>query len=46
MLLGTVQQLRRSMRNDWTLTRLETALFIASVMLVAGGFMWATGSIG
>jgi hypothetical protein len=31
------------MRNDWTLTRLETALFVASVTLVAGGFVWAAG---
>jgi hypothetical protein len=34
------------MRSGWTLTRLETALFITSVMLVAGGFMWATGGVG
>ncbi len=34
------------MRNDWTLTRLETALFITSVTLMASGFVWASGSIG
>ncbi len=28
-------------RTDWTLTRLETALFIASMMLMAGGVVWA-----
>lgn len=31
------------MRNDWTLTRLETALFITGVTIAAGGFMWAAG---
>ena len=34
------------MRSDWTLTRLETALFIVGLMLVAGGTVWATGSTG
>jgi hypothetical protein len=29
------------MRNDWTLTRLETALFITGVTLIASGFAWA-----
>ena len=31
------------MRNDWTLTRFEMALFIAGVTLVASGFAWAAG---
>ena len=31
------------MRSDWTMTRLETALFIAGVTLMAGGLAWATG---
>jgi hypothetical protein len=31
------------MRSDWTMTRLETALFIAGVTLVASGFVWAAG---
>jgi hypothetical protein len=31
------------MRNDWTLTRLETALFIAAATLAATGFVWAAG---
>ena len=30
------------MRNNWELTRFETALFIAGVMLIAGGTVWAT----
>jgi hypothetical protein len=30
------------MRNNWILTRLETAIFIAGVTLLAGGAMWAT----
>jgi hypothetical protein len=34
------------MRNDWTLTRLETALFIVAATLMASGFVWASGSIG
>jgi hypothetical protein len=38
-----VQQLRRIMRGDWELTRLEMALFVAGVALMATGFMWATG---
>jgi hypothetical protein len=33
------------MRNDWTLTRLETALFITGVTLIASGFVWATGIV-
>jgi hypothetical protein len=39
----TIQYLRRIMRNNWMLTRLETALFVAAVMLMAGGVVWATG---
>ena len=31
------------MRGDWELTRLETALFIAGVTLMATGFVWAAG---
>jgi hypothetical protein len=31
------------MRGDWELTRLEMALFVAGVALMATGFMWATG---
>jgi hypothetical protein len=34
------------MRSDWTLTRLESTLFILAATLVASGFLWATGSIG
>jgi len=30
------------MRNNWILTRLETAIFIAGVTLLAGGVVWAT----
>ncbi len=30
------------MHNNWILTRLETAVFIAGVTLLAGGAMWAT----
>jgi hypothetical protein len=30
------------MRNNWILTRLETAIFIAGVTLLAGGAVWAT----
>jgi hypothetical protein len=29
------------MRNNWILTPLETAIFIAGVTLLAGGAMWA-----
>jgi hypothetical protein len=31
------------MRGDWMMTRLETALFLTGVTLVAGGFVWAAG---
>jgi hypothetical protein len=31
------------MRNHWTLTPSEMALFIAAVTFLAGGFMIATG---
>jgi hypothetical protein len=31
----------RTMRNDWTMTRFETALFVVAALLVAGGFMMA-----
>ena len=31
------------MRDNWELTQLETALFITSVTLMVGGFLWATG---
>ena len=31
------------MRGDWALTRLETALFIVGVTLVASGFLWGAG---
>jgi hypothetical protein len=30
------------MRNNWILTRLETAIFFAGVALLTGGAMWAT----
>jgi hypothetical protein len=30
------------MRGNWLMTRLETAMFIAGVMLLAGGAVWAT----
>jgi hypothetical protein len=32
------------MRSDWTMTRLETALFITGITLMAGGFAWAAGT--
>jgi hypothetical protein len=38
-----LQLLRCRMRNNWELTGLETALFFAGVMLIAGGAVWATG---
>jgi len=31
------------MRNDWTLTPLEMALFVAAMALLAGGFVMAAG---
>jgi hypothetical protein len=31
------------MRNNWLMTRFETAMFITGVMLLAGGVVWATG---
>jgi hypothetical protein len=31
------------MRGDWTMTRLEAALFITGVTLMASGFAWAAG---
>jgi hypothetical protein len=43
ILFRTVRRLERSMSNDWTLTRLEMALFIAGVTLMASGFAWAAG---
>jgi hypothetical protein len=30
------------MRNDWTLTPLEMALFVAAATLMASGFVFAT----
>jgi hypothetical protein len=30
------------MRNNWILTLLEAASFVAGVTLPAGGFVWAT----
>jgi hypothetical protein len=32
-----------SMRGDWEMSRLETALFIAAATLMASGFMLAAG---
>ena len=29
-------------RNNWLMTRLETAMFLAGVTLMAGGAVWAT----
>jgi hypothetical protein len=37
----TIQRLRRAMRNNWIMTRLETAIFITGVTLLAGGAVWA-----
>ena len=34
------------MRSDWTLTRLEMALFVVAAALVATGFVWASSTIG
>jgi hypothetical protein len=31
------------MRNDWTMTPTEMALFIAAVTCLAGGFVMAAG---
>jgi hypothetical protein len=30
------------MRNNWLMTKVETAMFITGVVLVAGGIVWAT----
>ena len=30
------------MRNNWLMTKVETAMFITGVVLVAGGVVWAT----
>jgi hypothetical protein len=30
------------MRNNWLMTRLETAMFLAGVMLIAGSAFFAT----
>jgi hypothetical protein len=29
------------MRNNWLMTRLETAMFLVGVTLMAGGAVWA-----
>ena len=34
-----VKQLRRSMRNDWLMTRSETVIFIAGLTLLAGAVL-------
>ena len=34
------------MRSDWTLTRLETALFIVAATLMVSVFVWSSGGIG
>ena len=39
----TVQPARPNMRNDWTMTPSEMALFIAAVTCLAGGFVMAAG---
>ena len=31
------------MRSNWLLTRAEAILFVAGIMLIAGGAVWATG---
>jgi hypothetical protein len=31
------------MHKNWLMTRLETAMFVAGVTLMAGGAMWAAG---
>jgi hypothetical protein len=31
------------MRHDWTMTRLETALFLMGLTIMTGGFMWVVG---
>ena len=31
-------------RNNWLMTRLETAMFLAGVTLMAGGAVWATAT--
>jgi hypothetical protein len=31
------------MRGDWMLTRAETVLFIAGIMFIASGAVWAAG---
>jgi hypothetical protein len=30
------------MRNNWLMTKVETAMSITGVVLVAGGVVWAT----
>jgi hypothetical protein len=37
-----VKQLRRSMRNNWLMTRSETVIFIVGVTLLAGAAVLAT----
>jgi hypothetical protein len=34
------------MRSDWTLTRLEMAIFVVAAAVVATGFVWASDAIG
>ena len=31
------------MRNNWLMTKAETAMFITGLALLAGGVVWATG---
>jgi hypothetical protein len=31
------------MRSNWLLTRAEAILFMAGIMLIAGGAVWAAG---
>jgi hypothetical protein len=43
ILFWAVQRLRRTMRNNWILTRAETILFIVGITFIAGGAVWAAG---
>ena len=35
--------MRRAMRNNWLMTKVETVMFITGVVLLAGGVMWVAG---
>jgi hypothetical protein len=41
-LFWAVQRLRRNMRTDWILTRIETLFLFTGVVLMAAGVVWVT----